>query len=280
MRTYVINLARSAERRASITSQLTAYGIDFEFIEGVDGDHLDMTNPEMIAAIAPSFRNAEGWRPTLAACAMSHLSVYERVIVERPAAALVLEDDVQLPPDLDVLASATANQLRGAEIALLNFQSPRPIKFTQNAAVDLPGGRWLVSPVEVGQPVSAAAYVITREACERISKGQVPIRATSDDWAHFLSEGMLDTVRCIVPMAVATDPRFESTMGYNLHTSLKARLLRVILQYGPQCLRRAVSLRRQRIWRKHHRVEFVDGLPEISEVGQPTGGCLADDRQR
>lgn len=258
MRTFVINLARSAERRASIISQLTKYGIDFELVEAVDGRQLDMTDPEVVGAIAPSFLNAEWWRPSLAACTMSHLGVYRRVLDEGLGMALVLEDDIQVPADLKVLAAAAGEQLSGAEIALLNFESPQPVKFAREGGVDLPSGRRLVPPVVVGQPVSGAAYVITREACERIIKGQAPIRVKGDDWAHFYNEGMLDMVHCVIPMAVMKDPSFESTIDYNLDVSVKARLLRVITRYGPACLNKAISRRRQRIWRKYTRAELVD----------------------
>lgn len=258
MRTFVINLTRSVDRRASITSQLSRYDIAYELVEAVDGRGLDMSDPAVIGAIAPSFLDAEWWRPSHAACAMSHLNVYHRILAEGLKSALVLEDDVQLPADIALLAAEAAKQLSGAEIALLSFESPEPIKFLRNRGVALSSGRQLIPPVDAGQPVSGAGYVITQEACERIIKAQAPIQAKCDNWGYFYHEGILDMVRCVVPMAVVKDPRFESTIGYNSDTSLKARALGLATHYGPTSLLEAVSRRRQRIWRKYSRVEMVD----------------------
>ena len=63
MRAYVINLARSPERRASITAQLTKYDVDFEIVEAVDGRELDLEDAAVIASIAPSFLSADWFLP-------------------------------------------------------------------------------------------------------------------------------------------------------------------------------------------------------------------------
>ena len=170
MRTFIINLARSADRRASIVNQVINTGVDFDLVEAIDGRQLHMTDPQVLADIAPSFRNVDWWRPALAACTMSHLNVYRRILAEGVEVAMVLEDDVQLPADLELLATAVAKHLSGAEVALLNFESPRPIKFTLEASSVLPSGRRLVTPLDVGQSVSGAAYVITRRHVSESSR--------------------------------------------------------------------------------------------------------------
>jgi glycosyl transferase, family 25 len=256
MRAFVINLTRSVDRRASMASQLMRLGVDYDLVQAVDGRELDMADPAILDAIAPSFLNADWWRPAHAACAMSHLKVYHRVIAEGLEAALILEDDVQLPADIYVLAANTAKGLSGAEIALFNFESPDPIEFVRDRGLALPSGRRLVAPVDAGQPVSGAAYLITSEACQRIMEAQTPIRAKADNWAYFYRQGVLDMVRCVLPMPVVKDPRFESTIGYNTDTSLKTRALG--LMSHSTYLREAVSRRRQRIWRKYTRIEMVD----------------------
>ena len=59
---------------------------------------------EVIEAIAPSFLAADWFRPGHAACAMSHLSVYRKILASGEDLALVLEDDVTVPADLGSLA--------------------------------------------------------------------------------------------------------------------------------------------------------------------------------
>ena len=84
------------------------------------------------------------------------------------------------------------------------MQTPR------KGAVRFPGARLLALPTDVNQSVSAVGYVITRKACERIAK-LLPARAKVDDWAYRYNEGMLDRVRCVVPLTTKS-PVFGSTI--------------------------------------------------------------------
>jgi glycosyl transferase family 25 len=275
MHAYVINLRRSPERRVNMTAQLTAHGIDYEIVEAVDGRELDLTDPQVISSVAPSFRAAEWFLPTIAACAMSHLSACRKVLDANLPWALILEDDVTIPADLQVIAEAVAAQLTGAEVALLNFDSDQVCKVSRQGAAELLSGRKLVFPVDVRVPRSTAAYVITREACERITKGALPIRANPDDWGHFYDEGMIDRLRCVVPLAVVKDPSFRSTIGYYSDASIKARTLRVASQLRLQVLERAVARRRERLWHKYwQQVEYVDEpvVPGTARDGRVAAG--------
>jgi glycosyl transferase, family 25 len=261
MHTYVINLARSPERRAHMTAQLEDRGIDWENVVAVDGRDLDMTDRRTIEAPAPSSRNNESLLPGEVGCALSHLDVYRRILADGLEQALVLEDDVTLPADLPAVLDALPEQLAGSEVALLNFDSVGTCQVSRNGSVGLPTARQLVHPVDIHQPLSAAAYVITREACQRMTESRLPIRSTADDWGYFYSAGVLDRLRCVVPLAVDKTSDFASTMAYHSEKSFKGRVLSLITRYDLRLLQRAVVYRRERIWRKHNRVEFVDERP-------------------
>jgi glycosyl transferase family 25 len=248
-------LARSPERRAHITAELEKSGIEFEVVDGVDGRDLDLHDPEIID---PSVLNSSWFRPGVAGCALSHLRVHRKILADGLDWALVLEDDVTLPADLDKLADALTEHLVGAEVALLNYDSKDTCRMSLEGSVDLPSGRVLVLPIDVSQPESGAAYVITREACKRMNDGVLPMRAKADDWDHFYRDGVLDRVRCVVPMAVAKHPGFASTMDYYSRESFKARLIEVVTRYDLRLFHQAITYRRQRIWRKFTQVEIVD----------------------
>jgi len=255
---YVINLARSPERRAHITAELDRVGVDYEIVEAVDGRNLDLDDPKTIASIAPSMLNSSWFLPSHVAVALSHLRVYRKILADGLDWALVLEDDIIVPTDLGSLVDAVAEHLDGAEIALLNYDSKDPLKMSREGLVHLLSSRALVLPIDVYQVVSGAAYVITRKACERMDKSVLPVRAKCDHWSHFYSEGVLDRVRCVVPPAVYKSPGFASTVGYNSGESLKARLLRMIARHDLQFLQQMVVYRRQRILRKYARAKVVD----------------------
>lgn len=255
MHAYVINLARSPERRTHITAELGKSGIDYELVEGIDGRDLDLHDPQ---TIDPSVLNSSSFRAGVAGCALSHLRVYQKILADGLDQALVLEDDISVPADLGSLTDALTEHLIGAEVVLLNFDSTDTCKVSLEGSVDLPFSRMLVLPIDVSQPKSSAAYIITREACKRMNDSVLPVQASPDDWRHFYHEGVLDRVRCVVPLAVGKDPGFASTIDYYSRRSFKARLNVLVARYNLQLFHRAISYRRKRIWRNLTRVEMVD----------------------
>ena len=264
MRAYVVNLARSSERRAHMVTELGKTGIDYEIIQAVDGRELDFHDSRTVANIEPSVLENNLLLPNQIACVLSHLNAYQKILDDGLDYGLVFEDDVVLPPDLASLANAISKHLTGAEIVLLNFDGRDGCRMTREGSTELPDSRLLVLPVDVTEPVSGAAYIITRQACERMIEQLIPVRAKVDDWAQRYNEGMLDRVRCVVPLPITKSPVFESTIEYYSSDSLKARLLATVMRYDPGILGKAIAYRRQRIWRSWSRVEFVD-MPFVNK---------------
>lgn len=251
MHAYVINLVRSPERRAKITANLDRYGVDYEIVTAIDARDLDPAGK-----VAPIFYDK--FRPGEAGCALSHMCVYRKILADGLEWALILEDDIIAPPELAAIADAVARCLEGAEVALLNFDSEEIVQVSRVGAIDLPATRQLVAPVHVRQPESGAAYIITREACTRMTERAFPIQTKADDWAHFIQIGGIDRLRCVVPLAVRKHPRSGSTIGYYSHSSFKARALGLIDRLGLGLVQSVVAYRRKRIWRRYTRVQFVD----------------------
>jgi glycosyl transferase family 25 len=93
---YVINLDRSADRRLYIETQARSVGLPFERVAAVDGAALP-------ANVMGSHRGATGRRLLTAGelgCWLSHRKVWELICQRGEAWGLVLEDDVQISPDL------------------------------------------------------------------------------------------------------------------------------------------------------------------------------------
>jgi glycosyl transferase, family 25 len=267
MHAYVINLARSTDRRAHITAALERAGLDFEIIPAVDGRTLDLSDP---ALIEPSLASGtSGWEfpAGTAGCALSHFHVYQKMLEDGRARALVLEDDVTLPADLSDLANDVGDHLTGAEVALLNFAGfpPDPLRMTLEGSIDLPSSRLLALPIDARQLVNAGAYIITREACARMTEHLLPIRARADEWRFFYEEGLLDRVRCVLPQPAPKNPNFESTIGfYSLGNGVRARLVGPIVRHKIPFLHKAILYRRQRIMRYWDRAEVID-MPFIEK---------------
>jgi glycosyl transferase, family 25 len=256
MRAYVINLARSVDRRMHITTELRKTDLDYEIMTAVDGRDLDLHDS---AVIDSSMINRNALPAGTAGCALSHLRAYQKIVEDGLNEALILEDDVRLPVDLASLADAVADQLTGAEVALLSYESRDTCKISSVGSVDLPSARMLAFPIDISQLIGAAAYVITREACKRMSESMPPVRANADDWRFFYKEGTLDRVRCVLPLPVVKNPKLESTIGsYSLGSGVKARLFAPFVRYKIPLLHQAIIYRRSRIYREWNRSEIVD----------------------
>lgn len=256
MYAYVINLDRSADRRKHMIAELEKSGLDYEFVSACDGRDLD---PNDLGVITTELFTKSPFPANHGATALSHIRCYERMIAHGRDAALVLEDDVLLPADVNALTDAVAGQLKASEVALLSFTNPEPMKMATEGAVRLPRGRTLVLPIDPWQLASGSAYVITREACERMIKSLVPVRACADEWGYFYREGLLDGVRCVVPATVSGANQFHSMQGsYTLGNGLKSRLLWPLVKLRLPLVQQILFYRRRRIGDRHRRYEMVD----------------------
>ena len=256
MHAYVINLERSPNRRTYIIDELKKTGLDYEIITGVDGRHLDLLDPTLVD---PSLLTKSSFPAGVAGSALSHIKVYQKMIADGLNEALVLEDDAALPADLASLADAVAGQLEGAEVALLYYISKDTCKISIEGSVDLSSSQRLALPIDIQQVKSAVAYIITREACERMSRIVPPVRVNADDWWVFYREGALDRLRCVVPLTVGLNHEFRSTIGtYGLGNGIKAAVFEPLLRRKTPFLHQVISHRRQHISRQWTRWEMVD----------------------
>jgi glycosyl transferase family 25 len=253
---YVINLARSVERRQHITAELRRTGLDYTIISGVDGRDLDLNDS---SRIDPSFVVGNSFPAGSAGCALSHQLAYQKIFEDGLAEALILEDDVTLPADLGTIVDAVAGHLTGAEVALINYASKDTIKVSAEDAVDLPRSRLLALPIGLRHLVNSAAYVITREGCQRMTERATPVRANADDWRFFFEQGIVDRVRCVVPLSVDKSPEFESTIGiYSLGHGIRARLVGPLVSHRVPFVHQAIVRRRERLGRQWTKLEVVD----------------------
>jgi len=100
---WVINLKRSADRRAFITAHLRDLGLSFELIEAADGEAL--STEELAAVYQAALCTPRPLTPGEIGCALSHLRLYQRQMDEGHEAVVILEDDAIVDPSfLDTMA--------------------------------------------------------------------------------------------------------------------------------------------------------------------------------
>lgn len=275
MQAYVINLVRSPNRRAHIIGQLDAVRANYEMVTGIDGRDVDLT---AIQLVEPAWANSCVVHPGLVGCALGHLKAYQKILDDHLDSAYILEDDILLPTDSNVLISAIARHMSGAEVALLNFHSQGPCRITQAGAGPLPSSRLLAQVVDESQTGSAGDYLITREACARMVKTILPVRAVADDWVFFYRRGDIDHLRCVVPMPAIQSPAFRTiTSGYHRPGNLYANAREAIAGSKVPIVHQALAL-----WGRRHtqryaigRTEFVEDLPRVAPGMRENGRSSA-----
>lgn len=162
----VINLKRSADRRQAIREKLAVLGIAPVFIEGVDGSGFDVpTHP----AYAPTRRLlfiGHHMTPGELGCLLSHRKVCDYIVENKIPAALVLEDDAILSPDLpEVLAALVA---RAGEWDLVRFLEEEKT-FRKSRVVSALTPRHTLNRIK-GTPGGAYGYVLNTRAAARLSE--------------------------------------------------------------------------------------------------------------
>lgn len=261
MQAFVINLARSVERRSHISAQLDLIGVSYEIVTAVDGRDLDLADPAVVDPSRTSRSCGDRWVATwsrrgVAACALSHMVVRRRILDAGLPAAVVLEDDVTLDPGLIQTLDCLPDHLERAEVALLHFDTPGRCLLTPQGGVTLVDGRQLLHPAGDTRIFSAAAYVITREACARMEAAMRPVRCCPDEWNFYRDQGVLDRLRCVTPPPVSKEPRFESTIEYVRPRSPRGRARELLLHRLPS-VDRLIVARRRRIFERAAEIEVI-----------------------
>jgi glycosyl transferase, family 25 len=206
MRVFVINLARSKERRARMKELLDSMGVEFEFFAGTDGKKLTPAEVEDAYDEAAVLGNI---RRTLTlneiGCTISHRAVYRKIRDEGIGRACILEDDILLDPEFpEVLAYLDSRPLRNTVVKLDNYQEK-----------STPCGLWtrerIRGPYRYKRPVTtqwmAWGYAMDAMAAESILRAWPSIAFMSDDWKR-MSAAV--EIRCVQPAVVHQNAAFES----------------------------------------------------------------------
>lgn len=202
---FVISLADSTSRRNSIAKHLSHLGLDFTFVEAVDGrSGLSPAMEELVDRDEARARLGRDMTDAEIACALSHTLVYKRMLDEKLENAVILEDDVV--PTEDFLALLLSGRLQQSrqQLILLYYNLAQALK-------------WSFRPCIAGYsffkfaalPSSAAAYYLDRSAAKRLLEAASPVVFVAD-WPLF------------VPLKLRTSGVYPSVMNHSLSPSTLA----------------------------------------------------------
>lgn len=205
MKAIVINLQRSRDRRAFMSRQLDALGLDYEFFAAVDGAAL--SREEVLQSCNQKWAKRHIGRQMLPGeigCALSHLGVYRKVVDENTPMALVLEDDAQLVPAVVPVLKAFEDRLDPSD-SVFCLLSPCAGLSEQ--------GIPLTDEYRMARVTAAAylshAYVVTQESARKMLSALFPIVQVADDWGWIRAHAGIELWAC--DPVLATQPCEEQS---------------------------------------------------------------------
>jgi GR25 family glycosyltransferase involved in LPS biosynthesis len=214
---YVISLATAAERRAHIKSQLDHLGLQFQFVEGVNGRALTDAAREQAA---PS--RMRRW-PYLTGgeigCALSHLGAIRTIAAGSHRFGIVFEDDVVISPEFPQFINDLERNAPSFDVMWLSHSPNKKHRLI------MPLGQVASRQIRarVYLQYTLAATIYTREAARRIASSLKIFDAPIDImlWCDHAVPGL--RVVETHPYIVEQDGAAPSTIGSRQATLIGAR---------------------------------------------------------
>lgn len=191
MKVFVINLARSTERRASMEQQLSRLNLDYEIVEAVDGSLLSYTD---IMRVTRPLNYALSCGEV--GCALSHIGIYRKIVAKNIPFALILEDDARID-------SKTVDTLN--EIERINILTPMVTLLTEGANYSLtPQHSFNALSSSLHDVIEGACshgYVVNLQAAKKMAEFLYPVWMVADKW-QILKEYSVCSVSVVIPPVV------------------------------------------------------------------------------
>ena len=119
-KTYLINLDTRLDRLESFVKVHPE--IDFTRISAVNGKTIQMTD----ALYQLCRNNTFQWKKSVIACALSHISVWSKIVKDNATYTLILEDDMRFKPNWKQFVKDIPPQC-GVELAANKPTNPCPV---------------------------------------------------------------------------------------------------------------------------------------------------------
>lgn len=199
MKTYVINMEKDILKRQNILSQLEKQPtLDFEIIKACEGRLLDETTLKEWGY--PLFKEKYKQMGTLPAfgCAISHYSVYNKVVDNNLDFALILEDDA-------ILSQELSKNLKQIEIYLAQVRDPAIILLTPDFIYSINEKPLFLFDqfklMSLWQGYMSTGYIVNKSAALLLKDRLFPIRYFADEWGVFKKLGL--KIQGVIPHLIS-----------------------------------------------------------------------------
>ncbi len=215
MKSIIINMERSVERKKRAAHLFSKTGLQHEFYKAIDGRVLSPSEiTKHLHTQVSLHRDGTGhFNVGALGCALSHYGVYQQVVNSEDEYVAIFEDDVMFGSELKQLFPQIENHMQVDDIVLLYFIPSNNTKIKLSEGTKLTGDYKLVDIVKPEWGVGAAgAYILHRSAAVKLYHEVYPIKRAADAWIHHSNATGLN-LKCVYPFPVL--PTYEiSEIGY------------------------------------------------------------------
>ncbi|WAW10592.1 glycosyltransferase family 25 protein [Oxalobacter vibrioformis] len=209
MQCFVINLAKDTDRKQSISEELKKAGIEFAFIEAVNGAEL-LQNGNITDVYNETKAIRERHRKMTAGeigCALSHLKIYRKMQDENISHALVMEDDIYIQTNhfRKLLEKVELLYDENTPTVTLFSHIKRYVSTKESQPLD---ETHVVHDYYRGG--SAYCYVITKRAAKKMLDSLFPLYTIIDKWE--LHQDFIN-VKAVIPYCAYVKDQFPSSIN-------------------------------------------------------------------
>lgn len=208
MKVFLINMAESVDRLEFMDAQLQQLGMKYDRVQAINGRRME--EKELCRAVS-RFHSlcAMGRKLNLGeiGCALSHCSVYRRMMKESIPCALVLEDDVVIDGRINDVIDEI---LRCVEI------SKPQVYILSGGHADTSED---VSIEKLRNAMYADGYVITITAAKLVCDANTPVITVADQWRRWVRWNGLELYRCHPSVIRQNRDKLNSTIALSYRAS-------------------------------------------------------------
>lgn len=249
LRTFVISLPKSADRRENCMQSCKTAGLNPEWFEAVNGREVmaryEAGDPQLQGKIdlkdKVTLELGFGRQVTIAeklsagelGCALSHMSIYHKMVEENIELALILEDDCLLSPDFGKVLPEILNTQSKWDVLQVIFNTGirnlfvhKKIKLSLEGCYLEQQGMGVLNPIFNRRRGSycTGGYFITLKGAKRLLEIGMPIRLTSDYLLGLIAYNKLRLYKLNSNQTLAKFDLSSSTIDVNDNSRPKHRL--------------------------------------------------------
>ena len=238
---FTINLDKDIERMANIAKQLKCLNVTYERVPAIYGKGLSIQE-------RGSVFNAFRWwcamgRPIALAeigCALSHFSIYQRMIDENIPMACILEDDIDISPKFKECVARI-------EVSL-DITKPQVVLLSDHT--QMYGDVNLGDDFELRQSTSGMctdSYCLTQEAARVLLKQNLPIITPCDTWGRWVCQKKIALFHMLPSVCKQNQAQFGSSTSEGRMDTEKFSHFKRIMYKAKRVVGKAIDILLQKV---------------------------------